>query len=449
MEGRVLDITQKQKVSYCIPIWLRDQQIAAAIACTEGRIQPLEDQENLPPVAVCGFAPSLNDTWEEAAKFERIVTASGAHKFMVERGVIPTYHVEVDPRAHKVKLIGDPHPDVEYLIASTCHPAVFEHLNGFNVKLWHVMDSAAEALRVLPRGEWAICGGPDAGLRAMALARFLGFRDIHIFGMDGSDGETGRHAAPHPNQAPSQFPVECGGRTFYSTPALVECARQFPYEVDQLVDATVTVHGDGLIQTLMKEHVRQEPRANALAFTKPPLISAEYREQNAQLHRENLAYGVGGAKHADMVRKLREVTKATSILDYGSGKGLLAKELDFPIWEYDPAIPGKDQDPKPAELVICTDVLEHIEPQMLQNVLSDLKRLVRLVGYFVIHTGPANKTLPDGRNTHLIQKDEHWWRKKLASYFAVNKVLKAGNEITVVVSPKEPTKPAKTIVTTL
>jgi uncharacterized Rossmann fold enzyme len=188
---KTLDAAEKQAVSYCIPLWLRDEQIKLAIARVAGRIQAYEGIPRTESIAVVCYGPSLNDTWEKIKDFKHVITCSGAHRFLVERGIVPTYHIEVDPRAHKVELIGPPDPAVEYLIASTCHPAVFDHLEGMNVKLWHVFDSQEEALRTLPRGEWALTGGCSVGLRALGIARFLGFVDLHVFGMDGSEGESG------------------------------------------------------------------------------------------------------------------------------------------------------------------------------------------------------------------------------------------------------------------
>jgi hypothetical protein len=189
---------------------------------------------------------------------------------------------------------------------------------------------------------------------------------------------------------------------------------------------------------MSKAYVRtpSEDAKPAIAMATPAVISAEYRAMNAQLHESNLFYGVGGAKHAPLVQKLCEQLKTRSVLDYGCGKGRLAASLDFPIWEYDPCIPGKDAIPRPSDLVVCTDVLEHIEPDHLDAVLRDLKRVTRKVGYFVIHTGPAGKTLPDGRNTHLIQRGEAWWRKALAAYFTIGQIKQKGPELHVVVGPK-------------
>jgi len=130
--------------------------------------------------------------------------------------------------------------------------------------------------------------------------------------------------------------------------------------------------------------------------------------------------------------------KTTCVLDYGSGKGYLAKSMPYPIWEYDPVIPGKDESPRPADLVVCTDVLEHIEPDKLEYVLDDIRRVTKQLGYFVIHTGPSAKILADGRNSHLIQKPENWWRTTLSRFFylAPNAIIAKGPLLHVVVSPK-------------
>lgn len=438
-----LDLENPPEVAYAVPLWLRDEQIKLAIQRVPGRIQPGERRDD--PIAVVGFGPSLNDTWEKIKEFPYVVTCSGAHRFLIDRGIVPRWHVEVDPRPHKVELLGEPHPDVEYLVASACSPKYFDHLEGFNVKLWHVFDATGEGLRSLPTGEWAITGGCDVGLRAMTLAAFLGFRDLHIFGLDGCARGEDRHAAFHPNGKQKYLPVEHNGRTFYTTAAMLVAAKQTLHELEQMPAVHATFYGDGLTQELTRDYtpkVTEEPSKpyeNIIAFHKQELISAEYREQNAELHRTNLAYGVGGQKHAQVVLSLVEqvTPRPRSVLDYGCGKGTLGKALPFGICEYDPAIPGKQESPRPADLVVCTDVLEHIEPDKLGFVLDDLRRVTLGVGYFVIHMGPAQKTLPDGRNTHLIQKNRKWWEKKLAKYFAIGQVIEKGNELHCIVGPKQ------------
>lgn len=433
----MLDVNKNNKVEYCIPLWLRDEQIKLSIARVKERIQPCHDliQE---PIAVVCFGPSLNDTWEEIKRFKYIMSTSGAHRFLIDRGIIPNWHVEVDPREHKTKLLGQPHPDVEYLISSTCHPALFDHLEGYNVKLWHVFTNEEDTVRLFPAGEWSITGGCSVGLRALTIARFLGFTDLHVFGMDGCYKNDKSHADTHPNPFPRQQ-CEYSGKTYLTSVAFLEIAKQTFHELDQMPDVKATFYGDGLVQEMAKNYIPHHlPKEQAvIAMNKPELISSTYKGLNTKLHRENLAYGVGGGRHMKTVVQLVNNTGIRSVLDYGCGKGYLAKSLDFPIWEYDPAIPGKDESPRAAELVVCTGTLEHVEPEKLEFVLADLRKLTKKIGFFVIHTGPAVKHLADGRNTHQIQKGKDWWRERLEPYFTIGKLEQVGIELFIVVAPKK------------
>src|SRR6185295_7420622 len=421
--AKVIDVTKPQKVTYCIPTWLRDEQIRLAIARVKGRIQP-SSAKRTEPIAIVCFGPSLNDTWEQVKGFRYVISCSGSHKFLVERGIIPTWHVEVDPRPHKVKLIGLPQRETEYLIASACHPKVFDHLEGFNVKLWHVFDTAEEGHRILPAGEWALTGGASVGLRCFTIASFFGFSDFHVFGMDGCEGKTGMHAAPHPNRPQMGNTCEYEGVSYRTTVSMAECARQTFKELSEMPGVTAKFYGEGLVQHMAQKWT-PTPKTkvkSVIGFNKPELISEEYRLLNQKIHQSEPAYGIYASKHAKLVMDVAAALKTSSILDYGCGKGRLAEAIPFPIWEYDPAIPGKDKSPRPADVVACFDVLEHIEPDKLKFVLDDLKRCIKQVGFFIIHSGAASKTYANGKNTHLIQENVSWWRRRIERFFSIGSV---------------------------
>lgn len=172
------------------------------------------------------------------------------------------------------------------------------------------------------------------------------------------------------------------------------------------------------------------------------LISPNYREVNRELHK-NEHFGRGGHGWYKTVLALMKLTQSTIVLDYGCGKGNLAKTIlektHVTINEYDPAIPSKETRPEPADIVICTDVLEHIERECLYDVFLDLKRVVKKIGFFTIATRPARKFLPDGRNAHLIIKTPEWWVSKLLKHFDVRHVeldASAQGELVVIVQPK-------------
>lgn len=425
----------------CVTDEVRDKQMAYAIANVSGRIQP-GSPKGLEKIAVVCFGPSLKTEIEKIKEYKYIITCSGAHKYLIDRGIIPTWHVDVDPRPHKADMLGDPHPDVEYLMCSAVHPTYIDKLKNYNVKLWHGYTGAEiDNLPIsFPRGDWVFSGGATCGLRTMILARFLGFTQIDIFGMDCSypDDNEGEHADKHPNPCKdnNKVTVEYQGIRYKTSYAMIEYTRQFFNELTLLPDINLSLHGIGFLQHLAFTGWRPNNVATMrseaiLAFNAPEIISKHYLEQNKILHQYNPNYGISGSRYKDHVLSLSQRYDSTDILDYGCGKGTLSKSLPFPINEYDPAIEGKDSAPKPADIVVCTDVLEHIEPDYLDNVLNDIVRCTRKVAYLVIATGPASKNLPDGRNTHLIQQKKPWWWKKLDPLFEIVDMYEEGPHIYV------------------
>ena len=163
-------------------------------------------------------------------------------------------------------------------------------------------------------------------------------------------------------------------------------------------------------------------------------ITAEYRELNRELHSQGF-YGISGGNWAKVVGSICDTIQSRDVLDYGCGQRTLEKGLGFPIRNYDPCVEGLDAPPAPADLVVCTDVLEHIEHDCLDEVLDDLRRVTRKFGFFVIATRPALKTLPDGRNAHLIQEGEAWWLPKIAARFEIQKIDRVEGEFLLMVAP--------------
>lgn len=159
-------------------------------------------------------------------------------------------------------------------------------------------------------------------------------------------------------------------------------------------------------------------------------LSKEYRALLQKAHATQ-DWGGSGFKRAPYVLPFARQLGARSILDYGCGQGTLKTALlqatlgkewrdhegpiEFDIREYDPGIKGKDGEPYPADLVACTDVLEHIEPEFLDACISHMWGLARRGAFLLIATRLANKSLPDGRNAHLIVEPGPWWLERLAA----------------------------------
>ena len=154
-------------------------------------------------------------------------------------------------------------------------------------------------------------------------------------------------------------------------------------------------------------------------------ITPEYRLLQRKLHDASIDYGMSARAYASTVLELIRLHDFKSVLDYGCGKGSL-RDLIFAlagldtanlIKEYDPAIWDKDRPVESAELVVCIDVLEHVEPEKLDFVLRHIRRMGWRMFFATVSLIPATKTLEDGRNAHLIIKPQQWWLDALLDHW--------------------------------
>lgn len=192
------------------------------------------------------------------------------------------------------------------------------------------------------------------------------------------------------------------------------------------------------------------------------LITESYRAQQEHLH-ETTNYGTASIQYAPLVSQIIDRMGISHLLDYGSGKSCnLGKTLfsrgsscqpklehitpgeKFKYQAYDAGVPSLAGLPIPAQMVACIDVLEHIEPECLEDVLDHLKSLTEAVLFCTIHTGPAAKVLPDGRNAHINQQPMQWWLPKLWERFDLHSVQVTGEHQFYCVLYAKPTLIEKT-----
>lgn len=159
------------------------------------------------------------------------------------------------------------------------------------------------------------------------------------------------------------------------------------------------------------------------------LISEEYRQLNQELHETDKTWGETNKNLLTMIGNLTNKYNINSILDYGAGKQSLAKffENDHRVKSYDPAIPEISATPEPADLVVCTATLEHVETQYLENVLIDLERCTRIAVFITVTTIPSKKILSNGKNPHQIIEPIEWWLPILMKYWSINEVKREKN----------------------
>lgn len=150
------------------------------------------------------------------------------------------------------------------------------------------------------------------------------------------------------------------------------------------------------------------------------LISESYRVEQERLH-ERGGYGTSSLLFGETVSGLVKDYGHKTLLDYGCGSKQNLKtvlDCDVRYQGYDPGTEFREK--SPADLVCCIDVLEHIEPECLYDVLKDIASLALKQAFISVHTGPALKTLSDGRNAHLIQQPAQWWFPRISAHLRID-----------------------------
>lgn len=169
------------------------------------------------------------------------------------------------------------------------------------------------------------------------------------------------------------------------------------------------------------------------------LISPAYRDLNRELHERGIGYGTNGHRWAPLVIEIAKDHRCMTVLDYGSGDSSLRRALaDAPLLvrDYDPAIGEKAATPAPADLVVCADVLEHVEPDCIDAVLDDLRRLAERAVFLVVSTIPAKKVLADGRNAHILIRPPSWWLDLLLRRWELWRFERQPNGFLVLMAPR-------------
>lgn len=235
-------------------------------------------------VIICGFGPSLLETWPKIAEAARagtpVITTSGAHDFLISRGVVPTWHVELDPREHKVFFVRNSHPDVIYCIGSTCHPKMFARLRRRDVMMCHFFldDHLAEQVALVKQYDdvpTLLCGGTNAGQRAIIVARHLGFRDFVLHAMDCSYRGSQLWAAAHTGKRHYVVQVRCNGRVFETSDAMMQSTDDFfDHWLHSIPDAKFEIEGDGLLAERLRIYREDPQRALSSAWWEPHDMNA-------------------------------------------------------------------------------------------------------------------------------------------------------------------------------
>lgn len=221
-------------------------------------------EQNIPRCAalIVGGGPSLKESLTKLRflkQFADIFALNGAHDYLIERGIVPNYHVLLDSRPANVDFVKRPKKRVKYLVSAFCHPSVFDALEGYDVTLWvNDMDGVMNLIKpyVDSRPVVLVGGGATVGMKTMYLTYLMGYRKFHFFGFDSCYRGDNNHAYRQAmNDKESRLEVEANGKKFTVAPWMAKQAMEFQGQARKLIDlgCEINVHGDGLIAWIMQK----------------------------------------------------------------------------------------------------------------------------------------------------------------------------------------------------
>lgn len=413
-------------------------------------------------VMVCGgpsLAYHLEEVRSKALQPERYLVACSnmTGRYLLDNGITPHVHFIIDPQEKKRFDIapGSTSPDTQYWINAACDPAVFEALKAQDI-VPHMFladfDSEGRAIQavresLLPgeSGLMAIQGGTMAGLRAINLADAMGHRDFEYYGFDATvvvgDGVVKPYAYEK-KRGEAVIEVQCDicQKPFDTTLIFQRQVNEFLEWRYRMPWLNFKIIGGGLVAHYL-EHMEA---ADSKAPKSTQRFTQEYAELQRAMHKESV-YGVSGKMFVPtifhLISQLAKRLGNVGVLDYGAANGhtmdAVRDHLLIPAGVtdrcYDPFVDSMSEDPTPADLVICTDVMEHVEPEFTKAVLDHIQSLTRRIVFFSISLKKARKTLADGRNAHINLRDSEFWLKQIQKRFVIGEAKVMDNECLLVV----------------
>lgn len=370
---------------------------------------------------ICGGGPSLGDTLDEIrwrqSIGQTIFALNQSAQFLVDNGIEPDYQVILDARPQNVEFCMCAK---NILLGSQVDPSLFVKA-GIDAILWHPVIEGIDAHIPPEKKVTLIGGGTTVGLSSMALAYTMGYRKIHLFGYDSCHAGGQSHAYKQSMLGNEQMAeVVVNGKTFYASLTMARQAELFPTLCNNLIDlgCIITVDGTGLIPEIARSMSQ-------------PMDEAEKYEM-IWSHPEYRAHSPG----EDCAKTFIETAspKEDSIIadiGCGTGRGSLAIStmgrfrqilVDFAANCLDSdcrSFPFLRADlrrdlPIRADYAYCTDVLEHIEPDQIDAVLLNIKR-VAPKAFFQISLIEDSMGALIGRPLHLSVHPYEWWVDKFQS----------------------------------
>tara|TARA_R110000868_G_scaffold92457_2_gene256603 strand:- start:11424 stop:12212 length:789 start_codon:yes stop_codon:yes gene_type:complete len=204
---------------------------------------------------VCS-GPSLREMWPELLDADgkrkgEIWALNSAFDYLCDKGIRPDYGVCLAPEKEILRYFQKMQAGDKFMFAATTHIDLVDRALdcGATVVLWHSAQPEEWDLPVYAGP--LVFGGGTVGTRAIDLAWLIGWRDVHVLGMDASlstDDRIGVETPMYDDRRDSLEVFLCNGRAFVAMPSHARQVEDFASVIRPLHGLDVTLYGDGLLQ---------------------------------------------------------------------------------------------------------------------------------------------------------------------------------------------------------
>lgn len=186
------------------------------------------------------------------APFDAAPTAAvnNALRLCLDRGRAPNFWIGCDPQPVVAEFLRGAPRQTTYLVASKCHPDVFEALRDRNVVLWHCAEATTLDLFV---GRLVIPTSVSVTLCALNLMPVLGYERIETWGWDGCYMRGRDHAVAQSHHGDDVM-IELGRRRRFRTTTSWACEAEDAVRLFEGAARKVRVRGRGMIGAILRSY---------------------------------------------------------------------------------------------------------------------------------------------------------------------------------------------------
>ena len=396
----------------------RNIRVNSAKNLTWLKSEPVHEGE----AVIVGGGPSLKDSIEDIREYQMhggtVFAMNAASQYLREHGIVVEYQCIIDAKEETAGLV-DPLA-IDHLFGSQVDPKTMDSVDSPIV--WHLDIGDIEQYfpedRVKKGGYVLLGGGAAVGNSSMCAAYALGFRKLHIFGLDSCHKNGESHAySQDMNMFIPTIDVEWAGKKYTSSVAMKAQAEKFQLTASSLKDmgCEIIVYGDGLLQTMYntsyhdlseKEKYQVMWQFDAYRNVSPGEHIAEFYVNKFKPEGTIIDFGCGTGRAGI---KFNEHGINTLLVDFTDNcRDSEAATIPFLQWDLTNELPVD------ALNGFCTDVMEHIPTNDVSTVILNIMNSADKV-FFQISTIDDVMGAAINEPLHLTVKPYEWWRSKFIS----------------------------------